>query len=480
MPQQPVISEPIHNGNSRYQLSMGSIYGVGVGAGYDATKTSGRRRNPVNQVAAEDRRLDTNNRKTLIATTRDARRNFAVLRWMINKHLDFVVSHNFQAQTNDDDFNRRLERFVEVASRKEFFDSTQRHPRRRWMRMAEAARTIDGDFLGVKMFGGSLAGIEGDRIRDNPEANKETETWIHGVRVNSRGVPDRYAIHKRQGSQFEYERTVRADRAIFFGYFDRFDQYRGISPVAAGLNSLRDLYEGFDYALAKAKVDQLFALALTRNSEYGIGGSGETDDNDPGGERQVNFEKGPQLLDLDIGEDAKFLSNNTPAADTANFWQTITAVVLKALDIPYSFFNESFTNFFGSRSALILYIKSVQNKRLDVQEFLNEWLCWRLEIGQIRGEIQLPEGFVCDPVNWKWIPDGVAWWNPAQEIGAWLAAIEGGLATRTEFRMFFYGDDWKEDVVDKLAEEQAYLDQQGVNVSSTKTLITLGGSDGQE
>jgi hypothetical protein len=48
--------------------------------------------------------------------------------------------------------------------------------------------------------------------------------------------------------------------------FDRFDQLRGISPLAAAINTLRGTYEGFDYALAKAKVAQMFALAFYREA----------------------------------------------------------------------------------------------------------------------------------------------------------------------------------------------------------------------
>ena len=48
------------------------------------------------------------------------------------------------------------------------------------------------------------------------------------------------------------------------GFFDRFDQLRGISPLAPAVNTLRDCYEGYDYALAKMKVAQLFALAFYR------------------------------------------------------------------------------------------------------------------------------------------------------------------------------------------------------------------------
>lgn len=440
--------------------------GLGLFSYDAATATSKRRRNPGRRVKSEDNALGTKDRDKLTSSIVDVRRNFAIARWAINKHLDFVVSHNFRSKSGVPDLDRRIERFVERASRKEFFDVTGRHPRRRFMRILEAMRVLGGDVFGVKLSRGFLQPIEGDRCRDPDASNKgEASNWISGLDIDKRsGRVRNYAFHSRTArGSFEFERKVRAERVIPFGYFDRFDQYRGVSPLASAVNSLQDLYESFDYALAKAKVSQLFALAIFRDAD---GGFWEGDaDEDSGDPYEIDFaSNSPKFLDLDPGDRAEFLESRNPSSETAAFWQAVISIALKSLDLPYSFYDEAYTNFFGSRSALLLYLKSARDKQADVREFLDAWLCWRLEMAIADGEIDVPADYVCDPMSWTWIPEGIPWWNPKDEVAADLKAVDGLLRSRQEIRQERFGDDWF-DLVDRIAEEKDYAAGKGLTAA---------------
>ena len=446
--------------------------------GYDAAKQTNRRRAPANNLASEDTVLKGSDRKVVVASARDVRRNFAAARWMIDKHLDFVVSHNFRSRSGDRDFDRELERFVERLMNAENFDATGRHPHRRFMRMMEAARVVDGDILAVKISGedgGWLQAIEGDRIRDPGTDWNNAERWVQGLRIGPYGKISQFAVHRRTGiNSFEFERVINASRAFFFGYFDRFDQYRGVPLIASAINTLMGLYEGYDYALAKSKIAQLFALSIYREAETDWGGGvGDSDDENQNGsttrDYKIDFSKGPIFLDLNQGERAEFLETNSPGADTATFWQNLIAVSLKSLGIPYSFYDEAHTNFFGAKSALILYQKSVKEKQKDVQDFNNSWLKWRLSIALQSGEFRAPVGYDVEQMLWHWTPDGIPWWNPGDEVKANIAAIDAGLKSRAEVRMETHGDDWR-DVIDELADEQAYMQEKGVTLMADKQL----------
>jgi capsid protein len=437
---------------------------------YDAVQDTGRRKSPRRTIRSEDGNLKRNDRKVLQATTRDMRRNFVMTRWAIAKHLDFVCDHTFQANTGDEDFDKVLADFVATASKRENFDVSGRYNLTRYARLAEAARLVDGDMLSIRVRGGYLQAIESDKVRNKGGATysyvdpdqPEMLNWIHGVKVNKVGKPLMYSIHSRQETQYVFEKNVSADKVIPLGFYDRFDQVRGVSPLAAAIDTLRDLHESYDYALAKSKVAQLFAMAVTRNSDLGFQSDGGVDASDSSaGPRDVSFEKGPQILDLDEGEDAKFLSTNTPEADTQAFWQHMSSLVLKSLNIPYSFWEENHTNFFGSRSALILYLRSVEPWREDQVDFRNQWLSWRLKVGQLKGEIQLPSWFEVDKGPWSWTPRGIEYWNPQQEVNADILAIENKLRSRTEIRKERYGDDW-ETVVRTLAREQKVCEELGL------------------
>lgn len=429
---------------------------------YDATETTNRRRAPKTIVKSEDEHLQPWQRKTLVATTRDSRRNFTVFRWALNKHLDFVVRHNFRSRSNDRDFDKRLEKFVRKISKKGAFDVTGRHPLRRALRIFEAGRVVDGDALAVKIAGGFQQFLEGDRIRDPDLTNRAPgERWEHGLRISSFGSVDRFCIHSRtRGGGFKFERKIDASRAFFFGYFDRSDQYRGISPMASAVNMLVALYQGLDFASAKMLISQLIAFAIYRRADTLFGGGVYDEDGQPavGTQYKVDFSKGPNFLDMDPGDKAEFLESKSPAMETANFWETLTSITLKALDIPFSFYSEDFTNFFGSRAALNLYLKSTDDKKEDVREYLDDWTAWRLGLAQANGEFDFPVGWDPSLELWDWVPSGFPWWNPVQEITAAEKALALKLRSRTEIRKETYGDDWL-DVADEIDEEDQYLEE---------------------
>ena len=140
--------------------------------GYEAAKPSSNRRPSRTVTMHEDEVAKQNTRRKLIANTRDKRRNFSVVRWAINKHLDFVVPHKFQSRSGDKGWDKELEAFVKYASSKKRFDSAAKHSRNRAMRLYEAHRIMDGDVYGHKLRGGYLQGIEGDCIRDPDLAKK--------------------------------------------------------------------------------------------------------------------------------------------------------------------------------------------------------------------------------------------------------------------------------------------------------------------
>ncbi len=437
--------------------------------GYDAVESSTRRRAPVRAGGkTEDSVLPAVKRDRMIGTTQDVQRNFAVAAWAIRQHLNYVSSFSFQARTGNEGLDRQLESFIDSWSDKQRCDVAQKHPLRRMIRLAEAQRVVHGDFFLLKISGGRDRGrmqaIEGDRIatfqksKDTP-SDHDPDEWTQGVKLDSRGVAKKYSIGKRAryGSP-EFDRVVSARSIFAHGFYDRFDQVRGISPVAASLNSLRDLYDGFDYALAKVKVSQLFGLAIYRDAVDPFEGADESADYS-----SISFEKGPQLLDLDPGDRAEFLESSSPASQTTDFLKLVTQVSLKALDIPYSFFDESHTNFYGSRAGLIQYLHGCKSKIEDLVELLTAITRWRLGIAVVDGEISLPSGADFETVDFEWVPAGVPWWDPVKEAQGHGLAISGGLDNPQRVCRAT-GTDLYENI-DLIAKAQDYARSKGVAIS---------------
>jgi len=429
--------------------------------GYDAAASSKRRRMPSSLLRHEDQVLDPTQRRKLLATSRDLGRNFAVARWMVNKHLDWVANFTFQSRTGIPELDDRIEQLVDWWSRPHNFDAAGRHGLFRALRLAEGSRVRDGDAFFVLLNDGTVQTVEGDRVCE-PSGGLPSDyregSWSHGVLLNASGGAQAYMICRRgKYSQFEFDRIVPAPYAIHHAWWDRFDQTRGISPLAPAINLLRDAYEGATYALAQMKVAQLFGLATFREAETGLGtvtGSGDQEDEEP---FKVDFDKGPFHLDLDVNDKAQFLQSQNPSQQFQDFWKAVLMAAMKSLNLPWSFYDEASTNFFGSRAALNLYVVAAEVQRADVRATADALVRWRSKLWILDGELNIERyGLSIPELRFDWQPRGVRWWNPVQEISGAKAAIRAGLDTRTRILREISGADFRE-TVDQIAEENDYI-----------------------
>lgn len=426
--------------------------------GYDATTSNGKRKAPPTEKRSEDLILSERKRDLLAGQTRDLQRNFALVSWAVRKHLDYVSMFDFQMRTGDDTLNDEIEGLMQEWSRPNNCDAAGRHPFARLLRIIESRRTIDGDVFAVKQRNGRLQVVESDRVRD-PEGQQRDENWYNGVQVDISGRPLAYGLWNRRGQGgFEFDRTVSAGRMLQHGYFERIDQVRGISPLAAAVNSFRDVYEGIDYALAKMKVEQLFALVFSRDADEAIGTvSGQA------GEYKVDFGKGPVQLDLDPGDKADFLKSDNPGSNTQEFIKAVVSIALKSLDLPLNFYDEAHTNFFGSRAAWLLYDRSCIAKRADVQEFLRKVTVWKLQQWILSGRLRLGRGMTIADLPFEWVPRGMPWWDPKKEIEGNLAAMRAGLDNPYRITKETGRGEFEENV-DLIAKAQAYATERGVTL----------------
>lgn len=443
--------------------------------GYHAVEQTGRRKAPPATLLTEDRTLTSAGRRKLIAQSRDIGRNFTIAAWMVRKHIDYVCEAGFHCRTGDDAFDAECEKFVSWWSSPANFDVSGRFSLDKFVRLAEARKLYDGDFGVLKLASGQVQGIEGDRIRQptgDTLKTRDDSMWVEGVKIlKNGGRPLAYAVHRRgeNGSGFTLDRLVSVANLYLYACFDRIDQTRGISPLAAALNQLIDVYENFDLALAKAKLANLFALVFFRDS------TGEEDDDqaavpDGAGGYEVAFGKGPLKLDLDPGDDAKFLESNTPSTQFQEFTQLVVMVGMKALDLPYSFFDESHTNFFGSRGGWMNYDRSCIDKRRDSLALRYHLTRWRLQLAIQDGWLTLPKrGQGLPPWNLgtlpiEWVPTGMPWWDPAKEITGDLKAIGAGLDNPQRICKERGRGDFYENV-DATAEAIKYAQGKGVALS---------------
>lgn len=439
--------------------------------GYEATVSGTRRKPPVSDVKGEDDHLNPIERRALISTTRDLRRNFVLAAWAIRKHLDMVATHEFQSKTGNKEFDAKFEELIKWWEKKEHFDVAEKHGRHAFIRLAEAGRCVDGDFFIQRTRKGRVVGIEGDRIA-NPvmgiKRNRITmEDYKRGVKVNKAGKAVSYLLNNRvnDGSQLQFDRVLNARDIIHFSYWDRIDQIRGISPLAPSINPMQDTREAIVYALGRAKVSQLFALALKRapgDSAGEISGGTNAEGEEDKSEFVVDFNQGPVQLDLDPDDEATFLESKQPSQELQTFLNFVIGLALKSLDIPLSFYDESYTNYSGARQALVLYFQSAKEKQRAVQDLLNELTAWRLMLWILDGIITLPGNMTISDVLWEWHPAGIPWIDPAKETSGDEKAVKLGVNTREQIVKRVHGKSWKNDVLPELIEEDKLMKAAGL------------------
>ena len=447
---------------SRLKTQMQIVKGNRYSLSYSAIEDGTTKRRPTTaRTSAESVVLTPPKRERAAATARDDRRNMSILAWMIRRHLDNVSRFTPHFRMNGDSpevaaVNDIVAKLLAWHGRKTNFDALKRHGRNEWMRMFEACKVLSGDAAGLKVKGGRLQGIEGDRIAKAsgcPDAVTD-----EGLQLNADGSRKGFCVCRRVDKSLQFERIVPEADMVFDGYWpERFDSNRGVSPLLTALNEAADVRETWEWLVLKAKASALFGLAFTRTgSDDMMPTSGEDPDAAPTSEASAYTQqlaaavksRGIISLDLDPGDDVKEIQSATPNPTIVPFTRELIRSVLLALDIPFTFY-DSLTASFSARIAdRNEYEESCEWKREKNADILSEvygdWLfpMWaqanvmglgkllraaKIEVEEIAAELQ-------------WMPAGRAWLDRSGEMAGHILAISAGIESIPEV-CSMYGKD---------------------------------------
>ncbi|MEO0966542.1 MAG: phage portal protein [Planctomycetota bacterium] len=449
--------------------------------GYDGAKDTQRRRSVDVRLAAEDHHQTRRGRKKLVANARDLRRNFPDAAWAIRMNAEMIAAYDFRAKTDDEGLNRELEQYIAHKSEPAQFDAAGRLSRQQAARLVETCRSVDGDVWPLKRNTGALQFIEGDRVAIPAGSSlpriDDLGEYRHGVRIDRDGRPVRVAVCDREGATLKLRRVLDARFFWQVGYFDRVDQTRGVSPIAAALNAFRDASESRELALAKAKVAQYLALVLKRSATEPLGDATQTE-----GDRSatsIDLGAGPQFVDLDIDEDIDFKTADVPGDSFLEFQRHVIASAILSLDIPRSFWDETQGVFHGNRAAVLRYVRTTRCKREPMHRWHREWSLWQLGVGVRDRELSLGRRDFRDiarAMRWHWL--GLQWWDLAKDTDGYLKLIAACLMDPEEVALEVGNADIYDIIASRARVEKA-ASEAGVALSyqASNTQATLGTAD---
>lgn len=451
---------------------------------YDAVSEKGRRRAPAKQVTAEHVVLPESKRRRLLATVQDQIRNAALAAWMVRRHLDYVSRFRFQFRTGNDPLDRLVSRIFDWHARPRNFDVAGRMGREESFRMFEAEKVTAGDAAFIKLLIGNLPklqAIESDLLAYPKTGRKKaghrgmyeqlTPQEIDGVEIDTGavmsqsapGAVDKWCICNRgwDGRQLAFDHLEDAGKVMFDAYLTRFSsQVRGISPLSVAVNTIQDLYEGFEWNLLKAKVHAIFGVAIMR--DYAGGSTDQEEVSMLGGAANVPIgtdeamktaaesEDGTKaitsslqnltpdsvlMVDMETKGRIEMLESKTPSNEFQAFSELMMRVTMMALDIPFTAFDSKASSFSGMIADQNFYEVSCRWKREKNKWMRQEYSDWLLEwawndasefplreVAAAAGFTRLRE--LQEQV--EWIPSGAPWLQKLQEAEGDRLAISIG------------------------------------------------------
>ena len=454
---------------------------------YRGIESTPNRRTPQTKTSHEVAMLTGTKRQAQSGTVRDDRRSFTVLAWMIRRHLDNVSRFTPHIRTGDDNLNAILRKLIRWHGMRRNFDALGRHGRDESMRLFEACKVISGDAGLLKVAGGKLQGIEGDRL-----ALPGGASGTHAVKLGNEDITFNsdalsfdpagqrrfWCLCKRAGetgAQLEFERALPADDLFFDGYWpERFDAHRGVSPIITALNEGADVRETWEWMVLKTKASSILGFAFTRRGSDPLNPTqGEDPDAAPTSESTSYTQqlaagikaRGLINLDLDEGDDVKEIESKNPSKEGIELTRELIRVVLLSLDIPFTFY-DSLTASFSARIAdRNEYEESCESKRQKNVDILDEvyagWLIpmWA-EINKFGlGKAIKDSGIDIEEVaaSIRWVPAGKPWLDRTGEMSGHILSLAAGV-TSTPRICAAYGDD----AYEIAAEQKEYLEKSGI------------------
>jgi lambda family phage portal protein len=479
---------------ARTQIALGAMLGDGYNSSNGSSGAWTRKWNHGVRDSASDtlRALP-----TLRGQSRDLVRNQAyaasVIGTKVNRAVGTGLALSAQPQRQilgwDEDELREWKRIVH-AEFSMFADSTEcdiRNTLNFYDQQALVLRAMlesgdcftvmpDGQRTATMPYALRLQVLEADRV-GNPLAQSDTTAVAGGIRRTTHGAPAAYHVYDQHpgtmllnaGNRYKgqwIEAVGSSGRRRILHHFAmlRPEQPRGVPDLAPVMELFKHLGTYTDAEIKAAVVSSFLTVFIENDSGnpapvFGMNGTGAANA-DGSQQASADLELGPAaVLGLAKGEKPTVVDPTRPNPAFGPFVQAIVDQLGAGTLIGPEMLSKKYnTSYVAARAAFLDAWKHLLDLRTRIartlcQPVYETWMAEAVAIGRVRAP-----GFFRDPLlRWaytrsNWSGDSQGSINPAQEVKAYLDAIEGNLLSRERAEWELFGTDFNETYDTKKAE----------------------------
>lgn len=462
--------------------------------GYDAAEAGTRRKSAGTTVKSENVQLTCTQRARLDNSVENLDRNLGLAQWLIDTYINYTSRFVPHVNTGDQKFDARLVRALEIAARAKNFSLNRRMSMQEGMQLLQRSRLVHGDGAWLKVAGGRIQGIPGNRIAlaksagDDKAGQKLLDDYR--ARCSASGMeldPDtgeilRYCLLGwSKDGKLVFDHIEDAANMIYLPHVRTFDQVKGTTRLASIVNQLVDLAEVHEYTRLKIKLHATFGFMLSEDDPTGLPQRdavtntvvAETEEGEVVGtsstsEAKIDLNTTPWIVQAPEGARLDLVESKQPSAEFLDYVQSSVRDAMLSLGLPYTLYDgarASFSSRIADVNQLEYAIGPERDRMRGVAEAWGDWkveeLCSdggllhadMLRAGLTVEEVQYLLEFVHVPAPWVDAKKQIE--GDQLAVGACLDSIPRICARR--------GVSWR-DVIDENAEVLDYARSKGVPV----------------
>jgi capsid protein len=424
-------------------------------AGYFEALERGNNRAPLPLYALSmaGQRISAASRRELSLIGRYLYDNNSLASYAVDQIALYSVPVTPLAASSDPDWNRLADEWFSTWCYRA--DYSGRFHFATLQRLASIALDVDGD-LGFNLVNEDgipqLQLVSSHSIASDEK--KPSQDTHDGVQIDKAGRVIGYYVRSGTGH-------TRVEPASFFHIFepDRFESYRGYSPMRRGMNDIRDFKEikGFQKIAQKFR-GGLIASIKTKDGMLNQNEWGD-DTGRPKSATDSEFEKGVGVADLiegqipvlPEGQELQLEQGNLDSSSSLEFMDALAAHFVCSLGFPPAFFLDQKLNGPNQRAVIGKAQRRFDSRQSTMKNF-HRWL-WPRLIGHAIASGELPSVKGWDRCTFQAPPRFTI--DVGREASQERDDVSNGLMTRQN-HYANRGRDWRNDT-DQLINEDDYI-----------------------